>query len=57
MLRCGSDIKVALEAEPGLKAVLPSDLGGDGKSYKELVGKKYTLVIISLAISQEVVAI
>ncbi|VDN97619.1 unnamed protein product [Rodentolepis nana] len=36
MLRCGSDIKVALEAEPGLKAVLPSDLGGDGKSYKEL---------------------
>nr|CDS26157.1 alpha tocopherol transfer protein [Hymenolepis microstoma] len=37
MLRCGSDIKVALEAEPDLKAVLPSDLGGDGKSYKELV--------------------
>ncbi|VDL61570.1 unnamed protein product [Hymenolepis diminuta] len=37
MLRCGPDIKVALEAEPGLKAVLPSDIGGDGKSYKELV--------------------
>ncbi|KAM7536614.1 hypothetical protein Aperf_G00000087948 [Anoplocephala perfoliata] len=37
IMRCGSDIKVALEAEPGLKAVLPPELGGEGKSYKELI--------------------
>ncbi|KAM7540048.1 hypothetical protein Aperf_G00000031977 [Anoplocephala perfoliata] len=35
ILRCGSDMNKAFEAEPGLKAVVPPELGGEGKSYEE----------------------
>ncbi|KAM7541186.1 hypothetical protein Aperf_G00000031965 [Anoplocephala perfoliata] len=37
ILRCGADINVAFEAEPSLKAVVPPELGGKGKSYEELI--------------------
>lgn len=37
MVRCGSDIGKAFEAEPGLKALLPPDVGGEGKPLKDLI--------------------
>ncbi|VDM21408.1 unnamed protein product [Hydatigera taeniaeformis] len=37
MVRCGSDIGKAFEAEPGLRGVLPPDLGGEGKSVQDRI--------------------
>ncbi|KAL5966257.1 Alpha-tocopherol transfer protein-like [Taenia solium] len=37
MVQCGSDIGKAFEAEPGLKDLLPPDVGGDGKPLEDLI--------------------
>ncbi|VDD84092.1 unnamed protein product [Mesocestoides corti] len=37
MLNVGSDISKAYEVEPGLKAIIPPEYGGDGKSLAELI--------------------
>uniref|UniRef100_A0A5K3FNW1 CRAL-TRIO domain-containing protein n=1 Tax=Mesocestoides corti TaxID=53468 RepID=A0A5K3FNW1_MESCO len=37
ILQVGSDITKAFEVEPGLKALLPSEMGAEGKSTEELI--------------------
>ncbi|VDK25714.1 unnamed protein product, partial [Taenia asiatica] len=37
IVQCGSDIGKAFEAEPGLKDLLPSDVGGNGKPLEDLI--------------------
>ncbi|VDM17519.1 unnamed protein product [Hydatigera taeniaeformis] len=37
MVWCGSDTEKIFETEPGLRAVLPPDIGGDGKPLEDLI--------------------
>eukprot|EP00108_Taenia_solium_P000007 TsM_000495200 transcript=TsM_000495200 gene=TsM_000495200 len=37
MVWCGSDAEKIFETEPGLRAVLPPDIGGDGKPLEDLI--------------------
>lgn len=37
MVWCGSDAEKIFETEPALRAVLPSDIGGDGEPLKDLI--------------------